>query len=181
MTLGATFPSDDSFLLHKHTTVQGRFATMRPIHPRHHRHLSRRETPEPPSDDEMAHLPSAKRLKYARKCTTNGASPANQLVRYDFGNTFEVLVGAKPDQQSFTVHHDIATQRSGFFRAARSNRWTDPTKPTELVDDEPSSSMRTCIVYTSTRKRSWEKRPKRTSPMSTTKSTTTTAAKSMSR
>jgi hypothetical protein len=134
----SNFSSDDSFLLNKYKTVRHQSATMRPTDRPIHNHLSRREKPEPPSDDEMADLPSAKRLKYARKCTTNGDRPADQLLRYDLGNTFEVLVGAKPDQQSFTVYHDIATQRSRFFRAARSNRWTDPTKPTELVDDEPS-------------------------------------------
>jgi hypothetical protein len=50
-----------------------------------------------------------------------------------------VLVGATSDQQSSTVYHDIATKRSDFFRVARSSRWTDPKKPTELVDDQPSA------------------------------------------
>jgi len=97
------------------------------------------ETLEPLSDYEMANLPSpAKRLKYAIKSTTNEDSPADQLPRYDLAKPFEVLVGATPDQQSFTVYHDIATKRSDFFRVARSSRWTDPKKPTELVDDQPS-------------------------------------------
>lgn len=128
----------------------------------------------------MADLPSAKRLRYARKCTTNGDSPANQLLRYDLGNTFEVLVGAKPDQQSFTVYHDIATQSSGFFRAARSNRWTDPTKPTELADDEPSvfHAYLHCLYFDE--KAFLGKKTGATSPK-TTKPTTRTAAKSMRR
>jgi hypothetical protein len=35
------------------------------------------------------------------------------------------------------VYHDLLTQRSEFFRAARSQRWSDdPTKPTTLDDVE---------------------------------------------
>jgi hypothetical protein len=57
--------------------------------------------------------------------------------RYDLTSTFSVVVGAKPHRQRFTVHHDLITQRSEFFRAARSLCWTEPGKVTRLVDDDP--------------------------------------------
>jgi hypothetical protein len=41
-------------------------------------------------------------------------------------------VGSAPEQQLFTLHHEIFTRRSRFFRVARSERWTPGTKPTEL-------------------------------------------------
>jgi hypothetical protein len=50
-----------------------------------------------------------------------------------------VLVGTAPDQKRFTVHHDIATKRSGFYRAARSERWTPETKPTDLSEHDPET------------------------------------------
>lgn len=47
-----------------------------------------------------------------------------------------MLVG--PKKQRFTVYHDILTERSGFFTAARSSRWTqDSQKPTDLTDHDP--------------------------------------------
>jgi hypothetical protein len=50
-----------------------------------------------------------------------------------------VLVGAEPKRQSFTVHHDIITKRSGFFRAARSEHWTsDKSKPVDLQHCDPT-------------------------------------------
>jgi len=45
-------------------------------------------------------------------------------LRYDYTQTFEVVVGALPNQQRFTVHKDVACDRSKFFAAARSERWT---------------------------------------------------------
>lgn len=49
-----------------------------------------------------------------------------------------MLVGAEPKQQRFTVHHDIITRRSGFFRAARSERWTtDKSKPANMQQYDP--------------------------------------------
>lgn len=60
--------------------------------------------------------------------------------RYDYTQTFEVIVGPPEDQQRFTVHRDIICRRSKFFQAARSERWTsDPGKPTELTDTTPSA------------------------------------------
>lgn len=49
-----------------------------------------------------------------------------------------MLVGTEANQRRFTVYHDLVTNRSEFFRAARSERWTkDPSKPAELKDHEP--------------------------------------------
>lgn len=57
---------------------------------------------------------------------------------YDLTKTFDVLVGKDPDQQRFTVYHDLLTQRSEFFRTARSGRWiAKPDQPTTLDDHEP--------------------------------------------
>jgi hypothetical protein len=58
-----------------------------------------------------------------------------------FLETFEVLVGTAPEQKLFTVHRDIATKRSGFFRAAKSGRWTQ-TKPTDLQEHDPDTFNR---------------------------------------
>lgn len=58
--------------------------------------------------------------------------------RSDFTDVFEVLVGAGAKQRRFTVHHDLITKRSKFFRAARSERWTlDKSKPADLQHCDP--------------------------------------------
>jgi hypothetical protein len=62
----------------------------------------------------------------------------NNLYRYDFIESFNVLVGQWPNRELFTgVDHDLITERSGFFRAARSACWLKRNKATELVDDDP--------------------------------------------
>jgi hypothetical protein len=49
-----------------------------------------------------------------------------------------VLVGSGPAETHFSVHLYIITKRSGFFRAARSERWTtDKSKPADLHDYDP--------------------------------------------
>jgi hypothetical protein len=40
--------------------------------------------------------------------------------------------------ESFSVHHDLITHRSEFFRASRSPQWKKPGEPTPLVDEDPS-------------------------------------------
>jgi hypothetical protein len=51
-----------------------------------------------------------------------------------------VLVGAGSNETRFTVHHDIITKRSAFFRTARSERWTTvKTKPADLQAYEPET------------------------------------------
>jgi hypothetical protein len=52
--------------------------------------------------------------------------------------TFTVIVGTGVGQQTFEVDHDNLTRRSKFFRAARSERWTSKTKPTELPEHDPT-------------------------------------------
>ena len=71
------------------------------------------------------------------------------LNRYDLTSTFDVLVGKEPNQQRFTVYHDLLTQRSEFFRVARLVRWTDSGKPTTLDDHEPEvfSAYLHCIYF----------------------------------
>jgi hypothetical protein len=67
---------------------------------------------------------------------SNTSINANELqliyYRLSFLDTFEVLVGSRSNQKRFTLHHDIFTKRSRFFRAARSERWAPGTKPTDL-------------------------------------------------
>ena len=77
---------------------------------------------------------------------------ANNLVRrhhYDLTKTFDVLVGKEPSQQRFTVHHDLLVQRSEFFKAARSSRWTQPDQPTTLDDHDPDtfSTYLHCLYF----------------------------------
>ena len=75
---------------------------------------------------------------------------ADDVFRYDLTRTFEVLVGKKPNQQRFTVYHDLLTQRSEFSQAARSERWNhDPTKPTILddVSEEVFSAYLHCVNW----------------------------------
>jgi hypothetical protein len=51
-----------------------------------------------------------------------------------------VLVGAGSNETRFTVHHDIITKRSAFFRTARSERWTnEKTKPADLQAYKPET------------------------------------------
>jgi hypothetical protein len=68
-------------------------------------------------------------------------SATDLSLRYDLDShsTFDVLAGKAPSpQRRFTVHHNLFTQRSEFFRAARSSQWlTDPAKPVDLEDDDP--------------------------------------------
>lgn len=47
------------------------------------------------------------------------------------------MVGKAPNAKRFTVHLDFLAQRSEFFRAARSERWTEPGKATTLDDYDP--------------------------------------------
>jgi hypothetical protein len=77
---------------------------------------------------------------------------ANELFRrhhYDLTKTFELLVGKAPNQQRFTVYHDLLVQRSEFFRAARSSRWTKEGKPTTLDDYNPEvfSTYLYCLYF----------------------------------
>ncbi|TLD06833.1 hypothetical protein E2P81_ATG10233 [Venturia nashicola] len=77
------------------------------------------------------------------------ASPAPKRMKYDLTKTFEVLVGKEPNQQRFTVHSGPAIERSEFFNAARSSRWTEPTKPTILDDHDPEifSAYLHCLYF----------------------------------
>lgn len=70
------------------------------------------------------------------------------MHQYDFSKTFEVLVG--PEKKLFTLHHDLITSRSKFFRVARSSHWTaDSSKSTDLVDyDSTIFSLYLQCVYT---------------------------------
>ena len=60
-----------------------------------------------------------------------------------------MLVG--PEEKRFSVYHDLLTERSGFFKAARSSRWLeDPQTPTDLTDHDPEEfSNYLQLVYTS--------------------------------
>jgi hypothetical protein len=86
--------------------------------------------------------PPAKRQKYVLPSIAvplrsfRGRNIANEFLhRYNLTKSFDVLVGKEPDQQRFTVYHDLLTERSEFFRAARSERCIDtPGKPTTLDD-----------------------------------------------
>lgn len=58
--------------------------------------------------------------------------------RYDFTQTFNVLV--RQEKKRFTVYHDIMSERSSFFKAAPSSRWTqDSQAPTDLTDHYPET------------------------------------------
>ena len=49
-----------------------------------------------------------------------------------------VSTGRRPKrEQPFTVHHDLITERSEFFRAARSVCWIKRSRVTKLVDAHP--------------------------------------------
>jgi hypothetical protein len=68
---------------------------------------------------------------------------------YDLTKTFDVLVGKEPNQQRFTVHHDLLVQRSEFFKAARALRWTQADQPTTLEDHDPEtfSTYLHCLYF----------------------------------
>lgn len=72
----------------------------------------------------------------------------NPVLRYDLFSTFDIVVGSQ--QQRFTVHTNVLTHRSEFFRAARSSQWlTDPAKPVDLEDDDPEvlSAYLECVYF----------------------------------
>ena len=73
-------------------------------------------------------------------------SEGNRNLRHDLSRTFEVAVGRGLSQIMFTVYTDVLTQRSEFFRAARSPQWLavspDPTKPVDCEDDDRTCSPR---------------------------------------
>jgi hypothetical protein len=75
----------------------------------------------------------------------------DSLVRYDLTSTFDIVVGKAPlQQQRFTVHTHVLTQRSEFLRAARSRLWlVDPAKPVDLEDDDPEivSAYLSCVYF----------------------------------
>lgn len=51
-----------------------------------------------------------------------------------------MLVGTGSNETRFTVHHEIITKRSAFFRKARSERWTtDKSKPADLHEHKPET------------------------------------------
>lgn len=57
-------------------------------------------------------------------------------TRYDYARSFDVAVG--PEKKLFTLCHDFFTERSGFFKAARSSRWLgQPETPTDLSYHDP--------------------------------------------
>jgi hypothetical protein len=67
-------------------------------------------------------------------------APAKRNIPYErtFAETFGVLVGSEHNQQLFTVHHDVITKRSKFFRQARSPQWNpDKSVPVELQHVDP--------------------------------------------
>jgi hypothetical protein len=68
--------------------------------------------------------------------TSRQADSPTRRHRYNLTKTFDVLVGKDPNQQRFTVHHDLLVQRSEFFKAARSSRWTQSDQPTTLEDHD---------------------------------------------
>lgn len=91
------------------------------------------------SSEEERKPPQAKRIKYAK----SGPVSMEPLTdkpdrRYDLKTTFIVDVGTEPRRECFTVHHDILTQRSEFFRTARSPELKKPNKPSRLDDDDPA-------------------------------------------
>jgi hypothetical protein len=61
--------------------------------------------------------------------------------RCDYKTLFDVVVGRKGKQETFTVYNDLMIPRSEFFRAARSKRWleSDPTRPTSLKHVDPET------------------------------------------
>lgn len=72
------------------------------------------------------------------------------MLRYDLTGTFDVVVGKGCSSQRFTVHSNVLTSRSSFFKAARKPEWlTDPTKPTDLQDEEPEvfSRYMNCVYF----------------------------------
>jgi hypothetical protein len=55
-----------------------------------------------------------------------------------------------PDSQRFTVHSNVVTHRSEFFRAARRSVWLkDPTAPVDLQDEDPEvfSMYLKCVYF----------------------------------
>lgn len=92
--------------------------------------------------------PPAKRARYVQHPCWRSKHTLTDGNRYDFSQSFDVLVG--PEKKRFSVPRDILIERSGFFEAARSPRWKqDPSDPTDLSDHDPQEfSSYLEIVYT---------------------------------
>jgi len=100
--------------------------------------------------DNSPDQPPTKRVKYVARRPTIPALRERfaDQCRYDFSQSFDVLVG--PEKKRFSVYYNILTKRSRFLQAARSSRWTkDSQRPTDLTDFDPevfSNYLR--LVYT---------------------------------
>jgi len=84
-------------------------------------------------------------------CNASGISSTNSFLRFDLSRTFDIVAGKNPlPQQRFTVHTKVLTERSEFFRAARSSRWlAELAKPVDLEDDDPEvfSANLECVYF----------------------------------
>jgi hypothetical protein len=70
------------------------------------------DTHNPPIDDDSEDkmAPLVKRVKYVSACMVYyEESHTNNFHRYHLTDTFGILVGIAPNQQRFTVHHDLIT------------------------------------------------------------------------
>ncbi|OQO14487.1 hypothetical protein B0A48_01365 [Cryoendolithus antarcticus] len=61
----------------------------------------------------------------------------NADTRPTFQATFQVLVGAAPNQKTYTLHDDIFLLRSVYFASARSQAWSKDGEPIDLTDEDP--------------------------------------------
>jgi hypothetical protein len=94
-----------------------------------------------------AHQVSIPTSSRPKPCSISATDPS---LRYDLTSTFDVLVGKELLQQRFTAHTNVLTERSEFFRAARSSQWlVDPAKPVDLEDDDPQvfSAYLECVYF----------------------------------
>ena len=65
-----------------------------------------------------------KPIKYVSPGSANIKRPTNSNHRTDLlSSHFEVLVGTGASQQMFSIHEQVVTKRSEFFRVVRQKRW----------------------------------------------------------
>jgi hypothetical protein len=91
-----------------------------------------------------------KPIKYVSPGSANIKRPANSNLRTDLlSSHFEVLVGTSASQQMFSIHEQVVTKRSEFFRVGRQKRWNqkNEAKMMLLGEDPHVFSAYLHIVY----------------------------------
>lgn len=100
----------------------------------------------------MSNIPQpAKRQRYVHTPQLLLTITNSRTHRCDLTLSFEVRVGEEPNQQSFSVYHDLIAQRSAYLRALRVEQMTNfPELPVMILGDcnpEVFNAYLQCVYF----------------------------------